>query len=78
MVSLNHPQTGEPLSATLNVAEAADILGVPERTVRQQAAEGLLPTMPRRGSRGQHRIITAKLFEQLGLLDVTPAALTGG
>ena len=64
---LLHPGTGEILRPTLSPAEAADVLGWPERTVREYARQGLLPTMTRPGSRGQHRIITAKLLEMLGL-----------
>lgn len=63
-----HPMTGELLKPTLSPAEAALLLGWPERTVREHARLGLLPTMERRGPKGQHRIITAKLLEILGLL----------
>jgi len=65
--ALCNPRTGEVLPPTLSPAEAADVLGWPERTVRDYARRGLLPTMTRRGNRGQHRIITAKLLEMLGL-----------
>lgn len=68
------PVTGERLPATLTVTRAAKILGLPERTVRQQAAAGLLPTMRRPGPRGQHRIITAKLLQMLGVFDVAEEA----
>lgn len=64
---LRHPKTGEALSPTLSPREAADVLKWPERTVRDYARKGLLPTMERPGSRGQYRIVTALLLEMLGL-----------
>jgi hypothetical protein len=67
-VRLVHPRTGRPLKPTLTSKEGADILGWPERTVREHARMGLLPTMKRAGSRGQYRIITADLLKMLGLL----------
>lgn len=67
MNALVHPRTGEFLAATLTIAEAAGILGMPERTIRQLAHDGLLPAMARRGTRGQYRIITARLLDELGL-----------
>jgi len=66
-VKLMHPRTGERLKPTLSPKEAAEILEWPERTVRDYARKGLLPTMKRPGSRGQHRIVTATLLEMLGL-----------
>jgi hypothetical protein len=66
---LRNPRTGEVLPPTLSPAEAAVVLGWPERTVRDHARKGLLETMKRPGARGQHRIITAKLLASLGLLD---------
>lgn len=65
---LRNPITGELLKPTLSPAEAAPLIGLPERTVRQHCRLGLLPTMERPGPKGQHRIITVKLLEMLGLL----------
>jgi hypothetical protein len=73
-VLLRHPETGEPLKPTLSPAEVAPLLGWPERTVREYARKGLLPTMARAGTRGQYRIITARLLEMLGLAPVAKSA----
>jgi len=67
---LLHPKTGEHLKPTLTPREAADVLGWPERTIRDYCHDGILPVMPRRGSRGQYRIKTAALLRELGLLNV--------
>lgn len=65
--TLIHPTTGEQLPVILTTAEAAELLGEHRDTVIDQCRAGLLPTMPRIGQ-SPHRIITAKLLRQLGLL----------
>jgi hypothetical protein len=68
----DHTETApsELLAPTLSTREAAQILSQSIATIERYAAEGLLPTLTRRGSGAPWRIITVRLLsEHLGYSD---------
>lgn len=52
---------------TVNTETAGELMGVSDDTIRQQCADGTLPSLQRRGKGSTWRIPTGRLLEALGI-----------